>query len=44
MAETILVKLGELTLKGGNREGFELILRRNMLAQSYQPPKCVMSQ
>jgi thiamine biosynthesis protein ThiI len=30
MAEIILVKLGELTLKGGNREGFEQILRRNM--------------
>ena len=27
---TILVKLGELTLKGGNRESFELILRRNL--------------
>ena len=25
-----LVKLGELTLKGGNREGFEKILRRNL--------------
>jgi thiamine biosynthesis protein ThiI len=32
MAEIILVKLGELTLKGGNREGFELILRRNLRA------------
>jgi len=30
MAETILVKLGELTLKGGNRGAFELILRRNL--------------
>ncbi|MDR1506733.1 MAG: tRNA 4-thiouridine(8) synthase ThiI [Treponema sp.] len=26
-----LVKLGELVLKGGNREGFEQILRRNLL-------------
>jgi thiamine biosynthesis protein ThiI len=32
MAETILIKLGELTLKGGNRESFEQILRRNILA------------
>ncbi|MDR2553320.1 MAG: tRNA 4-thiouridine(8) synthase ThiI [Treponema sp.] len=29
---TYLVKLGELVLKGGNREGFERILRRNLLA------------
>jgi thiamine biosynthesis protein ThiI len=27
-----LIKLGELTLKGGNREGFEKILRRNLSA------------
>jgi thiamine biosynthesis protein ThiI len=27
---TFLVKPGELTLKGGNREGFETILRRNL--------------
>jgi thiamine biosynthesis protein ThiI len=31
--ETVfLVKLGELVLKGGNREGFERILRRNLAA------------
>ena len=29
-SETILVKMSELTLKGGNRENFELILRRNL--------------
>ncbi|MDR0600384.1 MAG: tRNA 4-thiouridine(8) synthase ThiI [Treponema sp.] len=27
-----LIKLGELTLKGGNREGFERVLRRNLTA------------
>ncbi|GHU82981.1 putative tRNA sulfurtransferase [Spirochaetia bacterium] len=29
---TYLLKLGELTLKGGNRRGFEQILRRNLKA------------
>jgi thiamine biosynthesis protein ThiI len=29
---TYLLKLGELTLKGGNRGGFEYILRRNLTA------------
>ena len=29
---TWLLKLGDLTLKGGNREGFERILKRNILA------------
>ncbi|MDR0447640.1 MAG: tRNA 4-thiouridine(8) synthase ThiI [Treponema sp.] len=32
MAEIILVKPGELTLKGGNREAFERILHRNLKA------------
>ena len=31
MNEIILVKMGELTLKGGNRKGFEQILRRNLI-------------
>jgi thiamine biosynthesis protein ThiI len=29
---TYLLKLGELTLKGGNRRGFEQILKRNLKA------------
>ncbi|MDR3335604.1 MAG: tRNA 4-thiouridine(8) synthase ThiI [Treponema sp.] len=30
---TYLLKLGELTLKGGNRAGFEIILKRNLAAR-----------
>jgi len=29
---TYLIKLGELTLKGGNRRAFEIILRKNLSA------------
>jgi len=32
MTTTYLLKLGELTLKGGNRRAFELALRRNLAA------------
>ena len=32
MITTYLIKLGELTLKGGNRRAFEIMLRRNLSA------------
>ena len=41
-----LVKLGELTLKGGNREGFEKILRRNLttMLKARAPGAAVLSR
>ena len=46
MAPIILIKMGELTLKGGNREGFELILRRNLVSmlRSHSPGSRVESR